>query len=102
MDVPRGLTPRRAPWDMARSLAPGPPQERRSGAGVGVVIDLARTPGVDVAVGLRRRVRGVAEQLLDRAQVGAGLEQVRGEGMPEPVGVGEEAPQRGGVERPPA
>jgi Uncharacterized conserved protein (COG2071) len=89
IDVSRGLTPLRAPGDT-------------SGAGVGVVIDLAETLGVDVAVDLRGRERGVAEELLDRAKVGAALEQVRGEGVAEPVGVGEQAAERGRVERPAA
>jgi uncharacterized protein DUF2071 len=44
----------------------------------------------------------VAEKLLDRAKVGAAFEQVRGEGMPEPMGVGEEAPQGRCVESLPA
>jgi hypothetical protein len=44
----------------------------------------------------------VAEKLLDRAEVGAAFEEVRGEGVPEPVGVGEEAPQRRRIERLPA
>ena len=42
------------------------------------------------------------EQLLDRAQVGAALEQVRGEGVPQPVRVGEEAAQRARVQPPAA
>ncbi len=42
------------------------------------------------------------EQLLDRAQVGATLEQVCGEGMTQPVGVGDEPAKRRGVESPAA
>ena len=41
-----------------------------------VVVDPAEAAGVDVAVDLRRRERRVAEQLLDRAQVGAALEEM--------------------------
>ena len=65
-----------------------------------------RTPGagarVHVAVDLRRRERAVAEQLLDHAQVGAALEQVRGEGVPEAVRVREQAAERARVEPPAA
>ena len=55
--------------------------------GMTVVVDAAEAARVDVAVDLRRRERGVPEQLLDRAQVGAALEQVRGVRVPEPVRV---------------
>ncbi len=34
---------------------------------------------------LRRRERGVAEELLDRAEIRAGLKEVRGKGVPESV-----------------
>ena len=44
----------------------------------------------------------MAEELLDRPQVGAALQQMGGEGVAEPVWVGEEAPQRGRVQRAPA
>ena len=44
----------------------------------------------------------MAEQLLDRAEVGAALEQMRGECVPEAVRVGEEPPQRARVEPPAA
>ena len=65
---------------------------------------------VDAAQSLARR-RGctsassrasVAEQLLDRAQVGAALEQVGRERVPEPVRVRDEPAQRRGVEPPAA
>ena len=62
------------------------------------VVDLAQAARVHVAVHLRRRERAVAEQLLDRAQVGAALEQVRGEGVPQAVRVGKQAAQRARVE----
>src|SRR4051812_7732386 len=42
----------------------------RSGPRMRAVVHLAQPPGVDVAVHLRRRERAVAEQLLDRAQIG--------------------------------
>ena len=54
---------------------------------MGSVIDLSEPAGIDVAVGLRRRERAVAEKLLDHAQVGATLEEVRRECVPESVGV---------------
>ena len=50
---------------------------RRLRARVRAVVDPAQAARVDVAVDLRRRERRVAEQLLDRAQVGAALEEVR-------------------------
>ena len=65
---------------------------------MGAVVDLPQSLGVDVAVHLRRRERGVAEQLLDRAQVGAALEQVRRERVAQAVRVGDEPAQRRGVE----
>src|ERR671915_1637713 len=40
----------------------------------------------------------MAEQLLDRAQVGAAFQQVRGERVPQPVRVGEDPPERARVE----
>src|SRR5512132_1076447 len=70
----------------------------RSGSWMGAVIDAAQTPSVDVAVDLRCRERAVAEPRLDRRQVGAALEQVRGEGVAEPVGVGEKPSDRARVE----
>ena len=51
------------------------------------VVDPAQALAVDVAVDLRRRERAVAEQLLDHAQVGAALEQVRRERVAQPVRV---------------
>ena len=44
----------------------------------------------------------MAEELLDRPQVGASLQEVGRKGVPQPVRVGKEPPQRGGVERPSA
>jgi len=59
-----------------------------------MVIDLAEALGVDVAVHLGGRQRGVAQELLDRAEVGAAFEQMRRERMPEPMRVGDEPAQR--------
>src|SRR3954454_18678869 len=42
-------------------------------------------PVIEMRVFLRRRQRDVAEELLDAAEVGAGVEEMRGEGMPHRV-----------------
>ena len=57
---------------------------------VRAVVDAAQALRVHVAVDLRRRERRVAEELLDHAQVGAALEQVRREGVAQAVRVAEE------------
>ena len=62
------------------------------------VVDPAQALAVHVAVDLRRRERGMAEQLLDRAQVGSALEQVRCEGVAQPVRVRRDPAQRARVE----
>src|SRR5436309_214507 len=85
----------------SRSTGPVPPSEWPLRAWVCAVVDLAQAPAVHVAVDLRRRERAVAEQLLDRAQVGAAFEQVRRERVAELVRVGEQAAQRARVEAPP-
>ena len=54
-------------------------------ARVKLVVDGAQPRIEDVRVDLRRRQIAVAEHHLDRAQVGAALEQVRGERMPQHV-----------------
>src|ERR1700681_334368 len=46
-------------------------------------IDLEQPLAVDAGVDLRGRERGVAEQLLDRAQVATAAQQVGREGMPQ-------------------
>src|SRR5207244_286517 len=48
-------------------------------------VDLEQVLGRDVGVALRRRQARVSEQLLDRAQVGAAVEQMGGEGVAERV-----------------
>jgi hypothetical protein len=65
---------------------------------VGTVVDLSQSFGVDVAVHLRRRKRGVAEQFLDRAQVGATLKQVGRERVTQAVRMRRDAAQRRRVE----
>src|SRR5579859_316444 len=65
---------------------------------MGTVVDASQPATVDVAVDLRRRERAVAEELLDHPEVGAALEQVGGEGVPETMGVGDEAAQRARIE----
>ena len=47
--------------------------------------DLLQALFEDVGVDLRRRDVGVAEELLHRAQVGAAIEQVAGEGVAQDV-----------------
>ena len=47
-------------------------------------VDRQHLLGIDGGVPLGGRQRGVAEQLLDRAQVAAASEQVGGEAMPQP------------------
>ena len=63
-----------------------------------MVIDLAQALRVDVAVHLRGRERGVAQELLDRPQVGAALEQVRRERVPQAMRMRDEPAQRRGVQ----
>ena len=46
---------------------------------MGLSIDVQQLRRVHVGVSLRRRQLNVPEQLLDRAQVGASLQQMRGE-----------------------
>src|SRR4249919_1962341 len=52
---------------------------------MGGSVRVAQAGRIDASVDLRGRDRGVAEQLLDRAQVGAALEQVRGEAVSQGV-----------------
>ena len=99
------MTRRRCPSTLCiRPGVPTPPKlpvaVATLGARVGAVVDLAQAPGVDVAVDLGRRQRAVAEQLLDRAEVGAALEQVRGEGVSEAVRVRRDSAKRARVEAP--
>src|SRR5690348_16591868 len=65
---------------------------------MGTVIDASQPAPVDVAVDLCRREGAVAEELLDDAEVGAALEQVRREGVAQAVRVGDEAAERARVE----
>ena len=55
----------------------------RSGAGVGGIIDLLHAGGGDMGVDLGGAEVGVAEKLLDAAEVGAVVEEVGGEAVPE-------------------
>src|SRR6266850_3462313 len=64
----------------------GSPAKGVSGTRVGLAIGLQETLGGDVGVALRGGEGGVAEQLLDGAQVRPGVEEVRGEGMTQGVG----------------
>ena len=65
---------------------------------MGEVIDLPETFGVHMAIDLRGRERGVAEQLLDRPQVGAAFEQVRRERVAQAMRMRKEAAERARVE----
>jgi len=56
-------------------------------ARVRTVVDATQAPSVHMRIDLRRRERAVAEQLLDRPQVGAALQQVRREGVPQQMRV---------------
>jgi hypothetical protein len=51
-----------------------------------LVIDLGETHGIDRGVALRRREAGMAEQFLNRAQIGALGEKMRREAMAEGMG----------------
>src|SRR6188472_2997761 len=73
-------------------------RKRRLRARVRVVVDAPQPPCVDVAVDLRRRERGVAEELLDRPKIDAAFEEVRGVRVAQPVRVGEEPTQDARVE----
>src|SRR5882724_5458455 len=46
-------------------------------------IDLEQALGIDLGIDLRGRERGVTEQFLDRAQIPAAGEQVRGKRVPQ-------------------
>ena len=70
-----------------------------SRAGVARVVDPPQPAGVDVAVDLRRRERGVPEQLLDRAEIGSAFEEMRRVRVPQPVGVAHQPAQHRRVER---
>ena len=52
---------------------------------MGLVIDLGEALKVQVGVDLGRRYRRVAEQLLDRTEVGPTLEQMSGRAVPQTV-----------------
>src|SRR6478609_2241366 len=72
--APRGL--QEACYDSFMSASP---PRMRAG------IDFQQPLGIDAGIDLRGRERGVAEQFLDRAQVAAARQQMRGEGMPQRV-----------------
>src|ERR1700757_4454248 len=54
-----------------------------SAARVRGAIHFEQSLAVDAGIDLRGRERGMAEQLLDRAQIAAARQQMRGKGMPE-------------------
>ena len=74
-------------------------------------MDLAEAVAVDVGVDLRGGDVGMAQEVLDDAEVGAAREQVRGEGVAQEVGVdvlqargvgvlADDLPDRDALERP--
>src|SRR2546430_17654470 len=65
-----------------------------------MVVDAAQPLRIDVAVHLGRREGAVAEELLDRAQIGAALEQMRGERVAQAMRMRDETAQGRGVETP--
>ena len=67
---------------------------------VGLEVDLAPAPVGDVRVELGRAQVGVAEHLLDAAQVGAALEQMRRERVPQQVRVDAPGLEPGGLGEP--
>ena len=66
------------------------------------VVHPSQAAGVDVAVDLRRRQRAVAEQLLDGAEVGAALQEMRRECVAEAMRMRGETAQRARVQPPAA
>src|SRR5215216_3068178 len=70
----------------------------RSGSGVGAQIGLLQALRLYPSVGLGRADRRMPEELLDRAQVGAPLEQVGGERVAQGVRR-DPAPERGATRR---
>src|SRR5690606_9657432 len=65
--------------------APLPPERRDSGARVGPVVDALQPLAGGVRVDPGRGEGGVAEELLDGEEVGAGVQEVGGEGVAERV-----------------
>ena len=66
------------------------------------VVDAAQPPSVDVRVDLCGRERAVAEELLDRAQIGAALEEMSRECVPQAMRMREHAANRRGIQAPTA
>src|SRR5438552_4102607 len=80
----RARPPRRAAITglrLLRAIEPSPaavpPRSRAPRPRVGPVVDLEEAPGRDGGVLLRRRERRVPQQLLNRPEVGAGVQHVR-------------------------
>jgi hypothetical protein len=63
-------------------MAVPPPGHRRLRPRMRLAPNLQQPSFVDVGITLRRRQAGMAQQVLDRAQVGAAGQQMCGEGMP--------------------
>ena len=69
----------------SRLAALAPQDDGTLRARVGGPIGADQAFGIDLGINLRGRQRGVAEQFLDRADVAAASEQVRGERMAQRV-----------------
>src|SRR5439155_2714584 len=85
-----------------RNFASTPGSPATSGARMRAVVDPAKALPVHVAVHLRGRQGTVAEQLLDRPQVGAAFEQMRRERVAEAMRMREDPPYGRGVEAAPS
>src|SRR3990167_7997793 len=77
--------PPSAVTSLSRRAWPGPSASSGSRARVGLVIDLLQPLGRDVRVDLRRREARVAQQLLDAAQIGPAVKQMRREAVAQAV-----------------
>src|SRR5262249_32335552 len=87
---------RRGAW--LRTLPFYPLRSFRAGARVGGVVHAHELVGAHVGVALRRRQAAVAEELLDHAEIGAGVEQMRRERVAQRVRAHAPAdPGRGGA-----
>ena len=101
------------PRDLIHPLSPDQPHSGKAGrnkkfrqalaplfcARVGAVVHLRQLCGGELGVPLRGGKALVAEEFLDRPEVGALFQQVSAESVPQGVGmdIGREAPQNGGA-----
>ena len=83
--APRGERAQRVSAHQGRNLPYGVSESRPLRPRMRLAVDVEQLRGVHVRVALGRRQLHVTEELLDGAQVGASLQQVRGERMPQCV-----------------